>query len=212
MQLEQQESFTIQGPQLEVFGQIESKLPTPAKKKPVALAVIALMAVLSVFGIGGARMRAAYNAVQAQYTATNEYNQGIQPDFATQADAAASMIRLAGRVLGEDDADVVAAADALGAWNANTDITAGAQYPLNVRLYSAVDTLYTAASDEAGSKEKGQLTDLHDAFVSAQNTIDRQAAAYNDSVAAYNRQTAGFPASIIGPLWGASDPRPFGAP
>lgn len=32
MQLEQQETFEIKSPQLEVFGQVESKLPAPAKK------------------------------------------------------------------------------------------------------------------------------------------------------------------------------------
>ena len=36
MQLEQQETFEIKSPQLEVFGQVESKLPAPAKKRPFA--------------------------------------------------------------------------------------------------------------------------------------------------------------------------------
>ena len=31
MQLEQQETFEIKSPQLEVFGQVESKLPAPPK-------------------------------------------------------------------------------------------------------------------------------------------------------------------------------------
>ena len=57
MQLEQQETFTIQGPQLEVFGQIESRLPVPAKKRPVAALVLAGLALVSVFGIGGARLQ-----------------------------------------------------------------------------------------------------------------------------------------------------------
>ena len=32
MQLEQQETFEIKSPQLEVFGQVESKLPAPPPK------------------------------------------------------------------------------------------------------------------------------------------------------------------------------------
>ena len=36
MQLEQQETFEITGPQLEVLGRAESKLPAPARKKPAA--------------------------------------------------------------------------------------------------------------------------------------------------------------------------------
>ena len=31
MQLEQQENFTIHGPQLEILGEVETKLPAPAK-------------------------------------------------------------------------------------------------------------------------------------------------------------------------------------
>ena len=42
MQLEQQESFEIKGPQLEVFGEAETRLPAAAKKRPAALAVLAV--------------------------------------------------------------------------------------------------------------------------------------------------------------------------
>ena len=40
MQLEQQESFTIHGPQLEILGEVETKLPAPVKKRPVAAGVL----------------------------------------------------------------------------------------------------------------------------------------------------------------------------
>ena len=36
MQLEQQENFTIHGPQLEILGEVETKLPAPAKKRGTA--------------------------------------------------------------------------------------------------------------------------------------------------------------------------------
>ena len=51
MQLEQQESFEIKGPQLEVFGEAETRLPAAAKKRPAALAVLAVAIVASVLGI-----------------------------------------------------------------------------------------------------------------------------------------------------------------
>lgn len=53
---------------------------------------------------------------------------------------------------------------------------ANEQYTLNRQLYTAVDTLYTAAADEADSKAKGQLTDLYDSFVSSQMILDRETA------------------------------------
>ena len=57
MQLEQQESFTISGPQLEVFGQVETNLPAPAKKRSTASVFLVVLALLSVFGIGGAKLK-----------------------------------------------------------------------------------------------------------------------------------------------------------
>ena len=53
MQLEQQESFEIKGPQLEVFGEAETRLPAAAKKRPAALTVLAVAIVASVLGILG---------------------------------------------------------------------------------------------------------------------------------------------------------------
>ena len=178
MQLEQQETFTIHGPQLEVLGQVESKLPPPARKRPVAALALAVLALASVLGVGGGRLRALHDSTARIYSAAqDEYGHGIQSDLADQADAAASLIRVAGGVLGEQDADVQAARQALDAWNETADPDRPAvQYERNNTLAGAVEVLYTAASDGADARAKGQLQDLHDAFTSAQATIERAAA------------------------------------
>ena len=107
MQLEQQETFVLHGPQLEVLGAVESKLPAPAKKRGTAAAVLVLLALVSVFGIGGARLKGLHDQTQALYSAAqDEYGHSIQGDFAAQADAAANLIRVAGRTLGQGDASV----------------------------------------------------------------------------------------------------------
>lgn len=204
MQLEQQETFEIHGPQLEILGEIESKLPPPAKKRPVAALVLAALALASVVGIGGARLAGLRSATAAVYsTAQDAYGHGIQGDFASGADAAASLIRVAGNVLGTDDADVQEAQAALDAWNSESDAGQPAlQYELNTRLAGAVELVYTAAADEADSKAKGQLDDLHDTFTSAQATIGRAAADYNTQAEAYNRTVEAFPANLLSGLWG----------
>ena len=165
MQLEQQETFTIHGPQLEVLGRVESKLPPPARKRPVAALALAVLALASVLGVGGGRLRALHDSTARIYSAAqDEYGHGIQSDLADQADAAASLIRVAGGVLGEQDADVQAARQALDAWNETADPDRPAvQYERNNTLAGAVEVLYTAASDEADARAKGQLQDLHDA-------------------------------------------------
>ena len=68
MQLQQQETFTIQGPQLEVLGQAESKLPAPARRKPTAVLVLAALALVSGVGIGGLKVKGKYAGVQSLYT------------------------------------------------------------------------------------------------------------------------------------------------
>lgn len=207
MQLEQQESFEIKGPQLEVFGEVETKLPAPAKKRPTALAVLVAAALVSVLGIGGAQLKGQWRETREIYTnQIDEYGNGIQQDFSGQADAAASLIRIAGSVVGEQDADLQAAQTALENWNKAADRqNANEQYTLNQQLYTAIDTLYTAAADEADSKAKGQLTDLYDSFVSSQMILDRETAAYNQQADAYLKLTRGFPGGVQAALWGVGD-------
>ena len=207
MQLEQQESFEIKGPQLEVFGEVETKLPAPAKKRPTALAVLVAAALVSVLGIGGAQLKGQWRETSEIYTnQIDEYGNGIQQDFSSQADAAASLIRIAGAVVGEQDADLQAAQTALENWNKAADRkNANEQYTLNRQLYTAIDTLYTAAADEGDSKAKGQLTDLYDSFVSSQMILDRETADYNQQADAYLKLTRGFPGGVQAALWGVGD-------
>ena len=56
MQLQEQETFTISGPQLAVLGAAESRLPAPARKKPAAALFLAALALVSVFGFGGLKV------------------------------------------------------------------------------------------------------------------------------------------------------------
>lgn len=206
MQLEQQETFEIHGPQLEILGEVESRLPPPARKRPVAALVLAGLALVSVFGIGGARLRGRYRATAAVYTAAqDDYGHTIQGDFAAGADAAASLIRVAGNVLGQDNADVQNAQAALDAWNAETAARPDVQYGLNTALSGAVELLYTAAADAADPQARGQLDDLHDTFTSAQAVVQRAAAAYNQQAQAFNDLVRTFPANVLAGLWGVGD-------
>ena len=79
MQLEQQENFTIHGPQLEILGEVETKLPAPAKKRGTASIVLVALALVSVLGIGGAKLKGVYRETAEIYTsAQDEYGHSIQ--------------------------------------------------------------------------------------------------------------------------------------
>ena len=210
MQLQQQESFTIQGPQLEVLGELESKLPAPARRAPVGAMVLAVLALVSVFGIGGARLKGKYDRVLSAYTtSTNEYGDGIQTDLAAQADAAASLIRLSSRILGADDPSVAQANEALDIWNA-TPVEPAVQYAVNQTLYAAVGDTYNAAVLKGDSDQKTQLDGLYSEFTSRQALVERAAANdYNPKAEEYNQITQSLPGSLIGQLWGVGHAQLF---
>ena len=161
-----------------------------------------------VLGIGGSALKSQYRAVCDTYTATDKYGHGIQQDFDTQADAAANLIRLCEPVLGSDNDAVFSAAAALDAWNTSAQENGAqppVQYAANKQLYSAVDALYATGSAKASGDAKRQMDTQYDAFVSAQATVERAAAAYNQQADAYNKQAAAFPANVISALWGVGE-------
>lgn len=210
MQLEQQETFTIHGPQLEILGEVETKLPAPVKKRSTASLALVVLALVSVFGIGGAKLKGVYTDTAEIYTAAvDNYGHSIQGDFETQADAAANLIKQAGYV-DNTPAALQDAEDALAAWNA-ADKTPAAQYTANRQLYNAVDALYAALNNKVDSSTQRALDDQYNAFVSAQATIERAAAEYNLSVEDYEKTVSQFPANVISGLWGAQTPSRFAA-
>ena len=201
MQLEQQENFTIHGPQLEILGEVETKLPAPAKKRGTASIVLVALALVSVLGIGGA-------TAEIYTSAQDEYGHSIQGDFEAQADAAANLIKQAGYVDSTPAAALQEAEDALATWN-DTDDSPAVQYAANRRLYNAVDTLYASLNNKVDDSTQRALDDQYNAFVSAQATIERAANEYNLSVEDYEKTVSQFPANLISGLWGAQAPERF---
>lgn len=208
MQLEQQETFRIEGPQLEVFGQAESKLPAPAKKRPAAALALVVLALVSVLGIGGAKLNTKYNQVRAIYSASNEHGQSMENDLSLRADAAANLIRLCGQVLGEDAPSVQAAQQALDDWNATDADHPADQFAANTALGSVVDIMYNEVVD--AGKSTGSIEAQHTEFLSRQDIILRTAGNdYNPAAEEYNKTLSAFPANVVGALWGIGEVEAF---
>ncbi len=203
MQLEQQQTFRIEGPQLEVLGEVETRLPAPMKKRPTAVLALVLAAVVAIFGVGGAKLKGERGRVQALYTATNAHGQGMANDLALRADAAANLIRLCGQVLGEDDPAVQAAQQALDAWNATDSGSPADQFAANTALGSAVGTMYNKVYDN--DKMNKDIERQYAVFLSAQSTITHTAEEYNSTARQYNNSLKSFPANILAGLWGMEE-------
>lgn len=204
--LQEQESFTIHGPQLEVLGEVENKLPAPMKKRSSAALTAVALALAATFGIGGIKLSSRCAAVQAQYAALSDHGYSISMDLDTAADYAANVIRMSGNVLGTDHAEVAAAQQALDAWNATDSTHPAAQYDANSALAATLDALYRAVSGQAGAENIGSQ---YAQFTSQQDIIRRETNEYNEAAEEYNRMAGQFPASLIGALWGAGEVEAF---
>ena len=153
MQLEQQETFTIHGPQLEILGEVETKLPAPAKKRGVASLVLVALALVSVFGIGGARLKGTQTAAVAAYTEMCTTNSG-RTDTGRLAQAAAQVVAEAGTILGEDNAAVQQAQKAVNEYIG--DISRQ-QPTVHSEMINAVELAYKTAHAQREKQDRREL-------------------------------------------------------
>ena len=211
MQLEQQENFTIHGPQLgNPRRGTRAKLPVPAQKARHSVDCTRRTGA----GVGaGHRRGKAEGRVQGNggnlhLRAGRVRPQHSRGNFEAQADAAANLIKQAGYVDSTPAAALQEAEDALATWN-DTDDSPAVQYAANRRLYNAVDTLYASLNNKVDDSTQRALDDQYNAFVSAQATIERAANVYNLWVEDYEKTVSQFPANLISGLWGAQAPERF---
>ena len=183
MQLEQQETFTIHGPQLEILGEVETKLPAPAKKRGVASLVLVALALVSVFGIGGARLKGTQTAAVAAYTEMCTTNSG-RTETGRLAQAAAQVVAEAGTILGEYIGDI-----------------SRQQPTVHSEMINAVELAYKTAHAQRDKQDRRELDIAHDEFTSYENIIVREYLPKYNKYAAVVNSTA-FPTAQLGALWG----------
>ena len=197
MQLEQQETFTIHGPQLEILGEVETKLPAPAKKRGVASLVLVALALVSVLGIGGARLKGTQTAAVAAYTEMCTTNSG-RTDTGRLAQAAAQVVAEAGTILGEDNAAVQQAQKAVNEYIG--DISRQ-QPTVHSEMINAVELAYKTAHAQRDKQDRRELDIAHDEFTSYENIIVREYLTKYNKYAAVVNSTA-FPTAQLGALLG----------
>lgn len=199
MQLEQQENFTIHGPQLEILGEVETKLPTPAKKHGTASIVLVALALVSVLGIGGAKLKGVESRAVSSYSAMCTTNSG-RTDAGRLAQAANDVVTGAGQILGEDNDLVRQAQQAVNAYVGDISRTAPT---VQSEMVSAVELAYKTAQATTDKENRKEMDLAHDEFVSYQNIIVREYLTEYNKCAAILDSTA-FPTAQLGALWGVN--------
>ena len=201
---------------------LEAKLPAALSTRAAALALSVLAAFL---GFGSAKLRSRYNEVRKWYTvgvaADNGYN--LNEELTTRMNTAANIITTAGSTLGADSAEVRAAQSALSDFTACLEAvqngskkqsmtslpyyqgsTMHALYQANEVLGSRIDQLYAKLQEQAADPMKmGAVQGQYSQFNSAQTIISNLH--YNDAVQSYQKDVGGFPASVLGKLFGIQE-------
>ena len=195
---------------------LEEKLPPALAQKGMAL-VLSIAVMLAAFvGFGGAKLRGKYNEARQWYTvgvaADNGYT--LSEELTTRANTAANVITTGSNTLGADNAEVLAAQDALTVFNNDLNgLNAGKTrmhvlYEDNEALGAAIDQLYAKLQEQAADPMKmGAVQGQYGQFNSADTIIGNLG--YNQAVYDYQNEVGGFPANVLGGLFGVREVEPF---
>ena len=195
---------------------LEQKLPAALSTRAAALALSVVVMLAAFVGFGSAKMRSRYNEARRWYTvgvaADNGYN--LSEELTTRMNTAANIITTGSNTLGADNAEVLAAQDALTVFSNDLDgVNAGktrlhALYEDNETLGAAIDQLYAKLQEQAADPMKmGAVQGQYGQFNSAATIIGTLQ--YNNAVYDYQKETGGFPASVLGGIAGVKEVEPF---
>ena len=195
---------------------LEAKMPAALASRAVALALSIVIMLAAFLGFGGAKLRGRYNEARQWFTvgvaADNGYN--LNEELTTRMNTAANVITTASNTLGADNAEVLAAQDALTVFQNDFDgVSAGktrlhALYEDNEALGKAIDQLYAKLQEQAADPMKmGAVQGQYGQFNSAGTIIGTLQ--YNTAVYDYQNEVGGFPANVLGSLFGVKEVEPF---
>lgn len=195
---------------------LEKALPAALAKQGTALVLSVVVMLAAFVGFGGAKVRGKYNEARQWFTTGVSADNGyaLSEELTTRANTAANIITTGGNTLGADNAEVLAAQDALTVFQNDLDgLNAGktrmhAVYQDNTALGAAIDQLYAKMQEQAADPMKmGAVQGQYGQFNSADTIIGNLQ--YNDAVYEYQNDVGGFPASMLGRLFGVQEVEPF---
>ena len=197
-------------PAQQKLARVEAGLPAVLKNQAVAGVVLAAVVAVSVLGLGGAKLHSQYAKV------ADAVNVGVAQDVASgdmytvraqveaRAGAAQNVILAAGGFSGVDANIMAQAESALAGLNAvlvQPDANAAELHDADAALEAALNLLHADVQNHAPEALKtGAEQTAFSQFSSAGTILNHLS--YNDAAQAYNQKASGFPASLIGKLWG----------
>ena len=197
---------------------------TPFQQKLAGLEK-ALPAALSKQAVAGAKLRAKYDTVKNGFTTGVAADSGytLNEELTTRLNTAANIITTASNTLGTDSTEVQTAQAALDSFSAclgavqsdgrihapdSLSVYTGGRmhmlYQSNETLGTAIGQLYAKLQEQAADPMKmGAVQGQYSQFNRAQTIISNLH--YNDAVQSYQKDVGGFPASVLGKLFGIQE-------
>ena len=208
---------------------LEKALPAALAKQGTALALSVVVMLAAFVGFGGAKVKGKYNEARQWFStgvaADNGYN--LSEELTTRLNTAANIITTASNTLGADSTEVQDAQTALsdctacleavqngGKKQGQTSLpyyqgsTMHALYQADQVLGSMIDQLYAKMQEQAADPMKmGAVQGQYGQFNSAGTIISNLQ--YNTAVYDYQNDVGGFPASVLGKVFGVQEVEPF---
>lgn len=196
-------------PAQQKLAKAEKALPSVLQNQAVAAVLVAVVIVLSVFGINGAKLSGSYKKTKEAFTngVAADIKSGDQYTMLAQLkirSAAANNVIVAASGFAGVNQDIVAQAQsALDGLNTAVQENAGpeALYDADTALDAAINLLHADVQTHAPEALKtGAEQSAFSQFASAGTTMNHLS--YNDEAQEFNTKISKVPASIIGGLWG----------
>ena len=189
---------------------LESALPGALRTQAVAAAILAAVLLVSVLGIGGAKLHGSYRKAADSFKAgvAEDVKSGGQYTMLAQlgkrVSAAQNQIQASYGFDGVEETIRSQAQEALLAMETALEDEAGpaALYEADAALEAAINLLHANVQEHAPDPlQTGAEQTAFQQFASAGTTLNHLS--YNDAAQAYNQAADDILASLIGKLWGA---------
>lgn len=184
-----------------MFEKLEAKLPGALQKRGTALAVLAVLILASVFGIGGVKLRAAREA------AANVYYERMEGELDARASVGQNLLTLAEKLPGgEGLAGKAEVEAALSQRELLQQEGPAAKSLADLTLEKAVNQLGEAMAEPAEAAGKTDMLNRQLAeFESHGRVFGSELEAYNEQAEACNKRLHSFPAMLIRLIWGIQE-------
>ena len=199
---------------------------TPFQQRQAVAVLLSIAVMLGCFvGFGGAKVRAKYAAAKGWFSTGVAADSGysLNEELTTRLNTAANIITTASNTLGTDSAEVQTAQTALDSFSAclgavqsdgkthaldSLSVYTGGRmhmlYQSNEALGTAIGQLYAKLQEQAADPMKmGAVQGQYSQFNSAQTILSNLH--YNDAVQSYQSDVGGFPANLLGRLFGVQE-------